>query len=116
MEKAVQTVHLLCEGMGIRAISRFTGLSQPTVLSILETAGQKATALLDQQIRNVEVESVQCDEIFAFVQKKECNNIGKDPELGTQYTYLAVDRKSKMILSHFIGKSRSREKRNNLHG
>jgi transposase-like protein len=109
MEKAVQTVHLLCEGMGIRAISRFTGLSQPTVLSILEMAGQKAMRLLDQQVRNVEVESVQCDEIFAFVQKKEFNNKLNDPEVGTQYTYLAVDRNSKMILSHFIGKLRSRE-------
>ena len=109
MEKAVQTVHLLCEGMGIRAISRFTGLSQPAVLNILEMAGQKAMRLLDQQIRNVEVESVQCDEIFAFVQKKEFNNTLHDPDVGTQYTYLAVDRKSKMILSHFISKLRSRE-------
>lgn len=48
MEKAVQTVHLLCEGMGIRAISRFTGLSQPAVLNILEMAGQKAQRLLDR--------------------------------------------------------------------
>jgi transposase-like protein len=109
MEKAVQTVHLLCEGMGIRAISRFTGLSQPAVLNILETAGQKALRLLDQQIRNVEVESVQCDEIFAFVQKKEFNNKLNDPDVGTQYTYLAVDRKSKLVLSHFISKLRSRE-------
>ncbi len=109
MEKVVQTVHLLCEGMGIRAISRFTGLSQPSVLSILEMAGQKAQRLLDKQIQNVEVESIQCDEIFSFVQKKEFNNTLHDPDVGTQYTYLAVDRKSKLILSHFIGKLRSRE-------
>jgi transposase-like protein len=36
MEKVVQTVHLLCEGMGIRAISRFSDLNQETVLNILE--------------------------------------------------------------------------------
>ena len=46
-------------------------------------AGQKAMGLLDQQIRNVESESVQCDEIFfAFVQKKEFNNLEKIPKLG----------------------------------
>ena len=52
----------------------------------------------------MEVESVQCDEIFAFVGCKEFNNKLHDPELGTQYTYLAVDRKSKLIMSHLIGK------------
>jgi IS1 family transposase len=108
VEKVVQTIQLLCEGMGIRAISRFTGLRQKTVLSILEMAGQKAARLLDEQIRNVEVESVQCDEIFSFVGCKECNNKLKDPEHGTQYTFLAIDRKSKLIMSHFIGK-RDRE-------
>lgn len=115
MEKVVQTVHLLCEGMGIRAISRFTGLNQETVLNILEMAGQKAMNLLDQQIRNVECESVQCDEIFAFVQKKEFNNLDKNPDVGTQYvgtqytTYLGIDRKTKLIISHLIGKERDRE-------
>jgi transposase-like protein/IS1 family transposase len=108
MEKVTQTIHLLCEGMGIRAISRFTGLRQKTVLSILEMAGQKAAALLDRQIRDVEVESVQCDEIFSYVFCKEFNNKTHDPEIGTQYTFLAVDRKSKLVMSHLVGK-RDRE-------
>lgn len=109
MEKVVQTVQLLCEGMGIRAIERFTGLSRETVLNILEMAGEKAARLLDQQIRDLEVESIQCDELFAFVGCKELNNTLKDPELGTQYTFLAVDRKSKLIISHYIAKLRNRE-------
>lgn len=104
MEKAVQTVHLLCEGVGIRAIERFTGLHRDTVLCVLEMAGQKAAALLDRQIRNVESESVQCDEIYSFVLTKEFNNKAQDPEIGTQYTYLAIDRKTKLIISHLIGK------------
>ena len=65
--------------------------------------------LLDQQIRNVESESVQCDEIFAFVQKKEFNNLDKNADVGTQYTYLGIDRKTKLIISHLIGKERDRE-------
>ena len=108
-KQAVQVVHLLCEGMGVRAIERFTRLNRRTVLGILETAGEKATRLLDTQIRNLEIESVQCDEVFAFVGCKEFNNALEDPELGSQYTFLAVDRKSKLIVSHHIGKERSRE-------
>jgi transposase-like protein len=41
-KQACQVVHLLCEGMGIRAIERFTGLHRDTVLSILESAGENA--------------------------------------------------------------------------
>lgn len=109
MEKAVQTVHLLCEGLGVRAISRFTGLNQETVLNVLEVAGQKAARVLDVQIRNVESESIQCDELFAFVQCKEFNNVTENPDFGTQYTFLAVDRKTKLIISHLIGKERDKE-------
>ena len=104
LEKAAQVVHLLCEGMGIRAIERFTQLNRRTVLAILETAGEKCAALLDSKIRDVAVESVQCDEMYSFVFCKEANNQAKREDVGEQYTFLAVDRKSKLILSHTIGK------------
>jgi IS1 family transposase len=104
LEKAAQVVHLLCEGMGIRAIERFTQLNRRTVLSILEAAGEKCAALLDSKIRNVAVESIQCDEMYSFVFCKEPNNEFHQPDIGEQYTFLAVDRKSKLILSHCIGK------------
>jgi IS1 family transposase/transposase-like protein len=106
--RACQVAHLLCEGTGIRAASRLTGLDQETILNILEVAGQKAAALLDFQIRNVEVESVQCDEIFSYVFTKEFHNKLNNPEIGSQYTFLALDRKSKLIMSHYTGK-RTRE-------
>lgn len=99
-KKACQIVHLLCEGLGIRAISRFTGCDQETVLNVLDLAGQKALSLLDRQIRDVEVESCQCDELYAFVKKKRSD----DPDEGAQFTYLAIDRKTKLILSHLVGK------------
>ena len=48
-KQACNVVHLLCEGMGIRAIERFTHLHRDTVLSILETAGEKCARLLDKK-------------------------------------------------------------------
>ncbi|HLZ54551.1 MAG TPA: hypothetical protein VKS19_08750, partial [Verrucomicrobiae bacterium] len=60
--QACQVVHLLCESMGIRAIQRFTGLHQETILNILESAGQKSAEVLDAKIRNVKAEFVQADE------------------------------------------------------
>ena len=88
----------------IRACERLTGLNRRTVLGILETAGQKCARLLDDRIRNVQVESIQCDELYAFVFCKEANNKLKRDDIGEQYTYLAVDRKSKLILSYHVGK------------
>src|SRR5207253_1679741 len=81
-EKAYQVIHLLAEGTGIRACERLTGLNRRTILGILETAGQKCACLLDAKIRDVEVESVQADEVFAFVYCKQYNNLLKDPERG----------------------------------
>jgi transposase-like protein len=103
-DRGVQVIRLLVEGVGVRAISRFTGLHQRTVLNIIEVAGYKCSRLLDQRIRNVQVESVQADEIWAFVYCKNARNFNKDPERGDQYTFLASDRKSKLIISHYIGK------------
>jgi IS1 family transposase len=102
--KACQVVNMLCEGVGIRATSRLAGVDQKTVLNILEAAGAHCLGLLDEKVRGVQCESVQCDELFAFVFCKEANNRFHDEDRGTQFTFLAVDRESKLILSHLIGR------------
>ena len=102
--EAHKVIAMLCEGVGVRAISRLTGLDQQTVLRILESAGEHCVRLLDEKIRNLKVESCQCDEIYSFVHCKEGNNKSKNPEWGEQYTFLAVDRKTKLILSYHTAK------------
>lgn len=101
--KAAQVVHLLCEGVGIRAIERLTQLNRRTVLNILETAGQKCASLLDSKIRGIKTEQVQVDELWAFVGCKQ-HNSKRSPDEGDQYTFLAIDRASKLIISHLVGK------------
>jgi IS1 family transposase len=103
-EKAVQVIKLLIEGTGVRACERLTGLNRRTVLGILETAGQRCARLMDGKIRNLKIESCQCDELYAFVHCKEPNNKLQVVEWGDQYTFLAVDRASKLILSFHTGK------------
>src|ERR1035437_523405 len=103
-KQSVQVVHLLCESMGIRAIERITGLNRRTVLNILETAGQKAAAFLDAKVRNVNAEFVQADEIHSIVYSKQQNTPAHDVERGEQYTFIDVDRKSKLIISSLVGK------------
>ena len=94
--------------MGIRAIQRITGLHQETILSILETVGQKAASFLDSKVRNLNVEHVQTDEIHSIVYSKQQNTPARDTERGEQYTFFAVDRESKLIINWLVGK-RTRE-------
>ena len=98
-KQACNVVHLLCEGMGIRAISRFTGLDTKTVMNILASAGQKAAALLDAKIRNVKAEYVSADELVCFVKTKQMNTDENDLEHGQFFTFISVDMFSKLIIN-----------------
>jgi hypothetical protein len=103
-DKAAQVVSLLCEGMGIRAASRLTGLHRDTVLNILEMAGQKCLAFMDANVRDVKAEHVQIDEIFTFVYTKPQNTARGDQTAGDFFTYLSIDRDSKLIINSHTSK------------
>lgn len=107
-KQAAQVVHLLCEGMGIRAIERFTQLNRRTVLGILEMAGQKAAAFQQAKVYAVSAALVQADEINSFVFSKQRNTPESDTERGDQYTFLSIDKRSKLIINSLVGK-RTRE-------
>jgi IS1 family transposase len=98
-EEAVKVVGMLCEGMGIRAISRLTRLDQKTVLRILESAGEHCAQLLDTKIRNVKVGQVQADELYCFVGCKQQNTVEGETERGQFFTFLSIAKDSKLIIN-----------------
>jgi hypothetical protein len=93
----LSTSGALC--LEIRAISRFTGLHQDTILNILETAGTKSAQFLDAKIRNVKAEYVAADELTSFVRTKQENTDQDDLEHGQFFTFLSVDMFSKLIIN-----------------
>lgn len=103
-QKVEQVVRLLCEGVGIRATSRLTGLHQETVLSILETVGEQCARFHDATVRNVQTVNVETDEFYSYVFCKQEQNRTKDPEQGEQYTFLSFCRDSKLVISFCTGK------------
>jgi len=103
-KQACNVVHLLCEGMGIRAIERFTRLHRDTVLSILESAGEKCARLLDGKVRGLTCKFVQVDEVHGFCFSKPQNTELGDREHGEQFTYLSMDKESKLIINWLVGK------------
>lgn len=102
--KSCQVVNLLCEGMGIRAAARITNLHRDTVLSILETAGAKFAAFLDSKVRNIKAQNVQVDEIYTFVGCKKKTTLKGETERGDFFTYLSIDRDSKLIINWLTAK------------
>ncbi len=106
--KGLQCFHMLVEGVGVRACERLLGISRETVLNILKVGGHKCSRLLDAKLRNIPVEQVQVDELYGFVQCKQANTTADDMERGDQYTYLSLERDTKLIINFLVGK-RSRE-------
>ena len=64
-------MRLLVEGNSIRSTQRITDLDQNTVMKILALVGAKCEKLMGRLIVNVPARDVECDEIWAFVQKNE---------------------------------------------
>jgi hypothetical protein len=103
-EKVATVCRMLCEGVGIRAISRLTGLQPKTVLNVLETIGTQCRSFHDQTVRNVQAEHIQTDEIWEFCFCKQIVNKTQDEERGDQYTFLSFARDSKLVASFHTGK------------
>jgi hypothetical protein len=103
-DEAAKVIEMICEGVGIRAVARLTGLDKKTVLRILVSAGERCAHLLDAKIRNVKASWVQVDEIHTFVFSKAANTVPEEKERGDFFTYLSVDMSSKLIVNWHTSK------------
>lgn len=101
---AFKVVQLLCEGVGIRACERLTGLNRRTVLNILETAARKCEALMNERVKGIKPKEIQIDETYAFVYCLQASTTVDDTERGDQYTFLALEKTTKFILHYHVAK------------
>ena len=62
-------VHLNCEGVRIRAISRLEKVSRNTVSDILEVAGVRPKAVNDEIMKDLPCKEIQFDEMWGFIKK-----------------------------------------------
>lgn len=108
-EEKRRIVHLLVEGNSIRSTERLTGVHRDTVMRLLVKVGNGCRDLLDKKLRNLNLQHIQADEIWTFVQKKqarlqpwECN-----PTIGDQFLFVAFDTDTKLIACYALGKRTS---------
>lgn len=96
----------LVEGNSMRATQRMTGFAKKTVERALREIGEGCARLLDEKMRNLPCEQIQCDEIWAFVGCKNKNVSAEelaDGQRGDVWTWVAIDPKTKLIPCHYAG-------------
>jgi IS1 family transposase len=101
--KIALAVKLLCESSGIRQTSRIVSIHQDTVLRILKVAGTIAHNFMEKKARNLECEVVAADEIHSWVYARDYAVKDRGYGRGTQFTFFAVDQKSKFIINTKTG-------------
>ena len=113
-EARAKILSMLVEGMSMRAVSRIADVSINTVTKLLIDAGNAAEAFHDVSVMNLKVAQLQCDEIWAFCQAKRINVARmKRPstQAGDVWTFTALDRDTKLIVSWFSGERDGRNAR-----
>lgn len=101
-----QILNMLVEGVSMRAISRMADVSINTVSKLLVDAGKACSTFHDENVRGVTTQRVQCDEIWSFTYAKQKNvkNAKAAPEgAGDTWTWTAIDRDSKLVISWLVG-------------
>ncbi len=112
VDKAVLCLTLLIEGNSIRSTERITGIHRDTIIDLLVRAGENCERFLQEQIKDVPVRDVQADEMWGFVgmkqktmrRKQAADPLNTDTTLGDAYTFVAIERHTKLVLAWHLGK------------
>lgn len=105
IDKRVQIVRLLVEGMSMRAVSRVADVSINTVTKLLVDVGSAALDYQDAALRNLTCKRVQLDEIWSFIGAKERNASGeqKAEGFGDIWTWTAICADTKLVPCWHVG-------------
>jgi IS1 family transposase/transposase-like protein len=105
VEKAEMVLKLFLEGNSISSVVRLTEVHQKTILKLLILSGEKCERIMTDKVSNVKVRDVECDELWAFIGKKQKRVRPEDDQnLGDAYTFVAIERNSKLVLNIALGK------------
>jgi IS1 family transposase len=105
-DERAKIIHLLCEGMSIRAVTRLTGISKTTVSKLVVDMGQAAAWYQDRVFQNLSCKRLQIDEIWGFVGAKQKNASEEAKAAGTAgdaWLWLATDADTKLVPCWHVG-------------
>jgi IS1 family transposase len=104
--KAVLCLRLLLEGNSIRSTERITGVHRDTILGLLEMLGRRALLYWQTKMQNLPATDVEVDEIWDYVgcKEKTRQRNGYGLGCGDCYTFIGIERTTKLILAFHVGK------------
>lgn len=106
LETRVRALSMLVEGSSMRATARVCDVSLNTIAKLLIDAGTACEQFHDHAVHGLETQHLQCDEIwsFCYAKRRTVPTLKKYvPGAGDVWTFTALDRDSKMIVSWFVG-------------
>ena len=107
-DRKVQVIDGLCNGMSLRACSRVFHTHRTAIQRLLVRVGARCDQLLDEQMRDLDLDRLELDELWTFCGKKQGRlrtlEERANPDLGDQYLFFAIDHKTKVVPAWAIGK------------
>lgn len=103
---AATVLSMLCEGSGVRAVSRITGVDKATVCKLLALIGDRCKTFMDREFRNLHVNRVQVDEVWQFVgcKQKTAERLNHGPEVGDAWLFTALEQDTKLLVCWQLSK------------
>jgi hypothetical protein len=100
-------IHGLAEGLSIRSLERIFGTNRETIMRYQVLVGKGCHYLMDAVMRNLDTESIQVDEFWSYVFKKQARvnrrkRSGIDHE-GDIWTYVTLDPVHKLVPCYWVG-------------
>lgn len=99
-------LRLLCEGNGVRGISRIVGCSVNTVQSFILDLGTACGAYMHQNMQHLPCRQLELDEIWSFVYAKTRRlpeEMRDRDDVGTIWTWIAICRDTRVIPCFHVG-------------
>lgn len=106
IEKQITVIGQLAEGTSMRAIERLTGIHQDTICRLGVRVGEACGRIMDEEMTGLECKTIQMDEIWGFIGKKQKNVRAGDEKrgLGDVWTFVAIDAETRMVPAYRVGK------------
>ena len=106
-DKQLAILKALVEGNSIRSVERMTGVHRDTIMRLMQRTAANCQHLLHTNMRMLRPKSLQLDEIWGYVYKKDEHMTRverREGERGDQYTFVALDPETKLVPYYEIGK------------
>jgi IS1 family transposase len=91
--------------------ARMTGLDLKTLGKLILLAGERCEQFTHDVVRDIEVKDVQADEIWSYVGMKEKTRkrLDRSEDYGDSWTWIAVERHTKMVVAYHVGQRDGRD-------